>query len=195
MRKMDPLRIVGIIFAAVGIIFALVGGFIQADFEKFKKNGVKTDAYIEFIDYSKVSSNSSNSSSRTNSTTYVYYTYEGKNYDHVDLHYYSSSMHMGQKIEIYVNPDDPYDIRSVSAAGFFGWIFVGFGSVFAILGFVFIAIGKTKPANNGGAVAYNNGQQMQAYGQDGSQLNNQYYNNAQGYNQGSNYGGISKDNL
>ena len=64
-------------------------------------------------------------------TVFVDYSYDGKEYKNCEYGNYSSSMKEGDKVVIYLNPDDPAEFRSDDSGNF----------VFVIIGIVIIAIG------------------------------------------------------
>lgn len=68
---------------------------------------------------------------------YVDYTYEGLEYNDILLNSYNSEMHVGNSIELYVNRDNPLDIKVVSNTLIYGIILAILLVVFALfnLGF------------------------------------------------------------
>lgn len=57
---------------------------------------------------------------------------EGKKME-ADLSYYSSSMHVGDPIEVYYQPDNPSKVESKTGAGMGFWIFLSFGLVMILI--------------------------------------------------------------
>jgi hypothetical protein len=128
--KKDVSGIIGVIFSTIGVILLVVGIFISIKSLDFQKNAVKGTAVIENIDPGNSTRKHYSSGSAS-----VKYTVDGKVY-HSRLNEYSSGMYIGQKVEIYYDPNIPSHMQTSN-----GWIdaleiLIVLGSVFSIIGFV-----------------------------------------------------------
>lgn len=70
-------------------------------------------------------------------TVYVRYTFEGKEYE-TGLSEYSSSMYIGKSVRLYVDPGNPYSVKSKSMIYFLPIMLMGMGALFACVGLPFI---------------------------------------------------------
>ena len=105
-------------FVFSGIIFLmLVIVFIVVIFSQPSKDFVKTSAVIsEIREYEEYDEEGS---LVTKQEFYVDYDYNGKEYRHVHLDIGSSFMKKGQTVDVYVNPEKPYEIRSNTTAAIY----------------------------------------------------------------------------
>ncbi|MDD7429852.1 MAG: DUF3592 domain-containing protein [Oscillospiraceae bacterium] len=139
-RSKSVLMLIGIIFFIIGAAFVGVGTAVLLSHDAFMKNAVKTEAVISGIEshsYRK------NGKTRTEHDVRVVYEADGNVYEEL-LGYYSSGMSEGDMIEIYYDPDDPSEIMSDSKL--LELMFILLGSIFAVLGAIFILI-KISSAN------------------------------------------------
>jgi hypothetical protein len=133
-------NVLGIIISTIGVILLGGGIFISVQSLDFEKNAVKGTAVIEDIDRGDTNNGNNQDS---NGKSYVKYTIDGKVY-HSQLDLYYSGMYIGQKVEIYYDPNNPAHIQSRN-----GWIAafgitVLLGSIFSIIGFVMLFVQNKK---------------------------------------------------
>ena len=132
--KLDVNKAFSIVFTGIGLFAIIIGLLIfissQTKLNKLKTNGFKTEATISSI----------HSSSDDESTTVfvTFTTLDGREIT-TTLNYYSSSMYTGQTIELYYDPENPGKVM-VDSNFFivFPLVFAGCGSIFLIIGIVFI---------------------------------------------------------
>ncbi len=120
------MKIFGGIFFAVGLLILTVGIFLLVSTNRFLKTAVETTATITYID-SRIDSDGD-----TNHTVTVEFKVKGEKYGGT-LNYYSSSMYVGKKEQIYYDPSNPNNFK---AKGSRVLIYIT-----PIIGFVFILIG------------------------------------------------------
>ena len=95
-------------FLVFGIIFIAVGAVTYFSWKDFVQNAVPV--YAEITD---ISSNKTRVSNKTK-TQYrvdIKYEYNGETYES-RLDRYVSTMHKGDRVEIFIDPDDPYSQQS-----------------------------------------------------------------------------------
>lgn len=92
----------------------------------------KVTAKIVDIDVEKVGDNYEHD-------VYIEYTYEGQEYTNVQLNYYSSSMYIGQQIDIYCNKEYPTKLKSRISFNP-AIISIAFGAMFIIAALIFLII-------------------------------------------------------
>ncbi len=129
--------IFGTIFFITGMMFAFVGIMQMISFNAFKERAETVEAEITYIDRSR----RSRSSSSTHTDVFVSYIVDGQKYER-DLNYYTAGMHVGDTIEIYVDPENPSHIEADAAL--MDVIFMIVGGVFAFIGGCFIVINVKK---------------------------------------------------
>ncbi len=120
-----PLLFVGLIFAVVGAVFCI-------QYQDFKQNGTKTTAIITNIleDYSD---------DETSYDVYVQYYHNGEEFNFVNLGYHSSSMDVGDTVEIYISANDPTDIIAVKSNVLF-LVFLSVGGVLMITALIIFVV-------------------------------------------------------
>lgn len=64
---------------------------------------------------------------------YVDYTYKGSNYTHQLFDTYVSGWHVGTIVDAYVNPSNPYEIRSALSTNVAPYFLIGFGSLLFLI--------------------------------------------------------------
>jgi len=94
-------------FFAAAVIIAVIYGATQINYYSFKKNAVPVTAVISNIETYKDSDN------ETQYRVYIQYEYNGDTFEDT-LGYWSAGMAVGKEIQIYVNPDNPTEIKSNS---------------------------------------------------------------------------------
>ena len=108
---------VGGIFILVGLILLLVGGVFISSSSEFFKNAQKTEGRIEQL---------------WDGRTVVSYEVDGQEMES-RLSFHSSNMRIGDPITIYVNKENPLEIRSRIGDALL-WIFILVGGIELILG-------------------------------------------------------------
>lgn len=124
---------VGGIFILVGLILSLVGGVFISSSSEFFKNAQKTEGRIEQM---------------WDGRTVVSYEVDGQEMES-RLSFHSSNMRIGDPITIYVNKDNPMEIRSRIGDALL-WIFILVGGIELILGICLLgySIKKAKTQKN-----------------------------------------------
>lgn len=131
------LRILGIVFIAVAIIVVVIFSFVITSNDSKKEEYDLITARISDIE---TEARKTSDGTKYSHKVYVEYIYDGHRYEDVYLSFYSSSMHVGGEVDVYVNPDDPYDLYY--DVGNFLIIFpIIFGGVFGIAGIVMLIFG------------------------------------------------------
>lgn len=117
------------IFLLIGIIFLIISAVFLEVNKLHAENYIPTEAVISEI---RISSDSSDA--------YATYVVDGKKLK-AKLDVYSSDMYEGQQIEIYYDPDDPYDITYLEGMRIFTTVFSIIGAVLTIIGLIPLIIG------------------------------------------------------
>lgn len=130
----------GSIFLIVGLITILSGVGMFVSFLSFKSTAVETQAVITDIETVKTRNNGK---TKISYSVFIEYTFEGMQYDNM-LGYYSSGMHKGQVVKIYVDPESPNNIRSNSLLAEI--LMIVLGLPFTILGMCFVVSSIRKAA-------------------------------------------------
>ncbi len=127
-------QFLGMIFLIIGLLI-IVSGFVTAGAQRdFQNHAEKTTAVITDID---TTITRSGNDKKTSHTAYVSYKVDGKRYEEA-LNYYSSTMRIGDKIEVYYDSDNPKDVRAKSI-GLTLPLYI-FGGIFSLIGGIFVAI-------------------------------------------------------
>lgn len=124
--------VMGVMIAVFGVIFLIIGLFVAKDEKEFRENALQTTGTITEItvDYIR----KTDGKTKKEYDVYIEYTVDGIVYND-RLSYYDSSMHKGQSITLYYNPEDPSDvIGEKTGTG----VFILVSCFFIILGIVFI---------------------------------------------------------
>ena len=135
-KSISVLLIIGIIFTVVGLCFLIAGITVYIGNISFSNNSEQTDAVISRIETEQYKISNYR---RIRHDVWVKYEIEGEKFEEL-LGYYDSRMRVGDVIAIHYDPNDPSKIRSVPGSKIILFVFVPLGSVFAILGIVFILI-------------------------------------------------------
>lgn len=130
----------GSIFLIVGLITILSGVGMFVSFLSFKSTAVETQAVITDIETVKTRNNGK---TKISYSVFIEYTFEGMQYDNM-LGYYSSGMHKGQVVKIYVDPESPNNIRSNSLLAEI--LMIVLGLPFTIFGMCFVVSSIRKAA-------------------------------------------------
>lgn len=130
----------GSIFLIVGLITVLSGIGMFVSFLSFKSTAAETQAVITDIETIKTRNNGK---TKISYSVFIEYTFEGVQYDNM-LGYYSSGMHKGQVVKIYVDPESPTNIRSNSLLAEI--LMIVMGLPFAIVGMCFVISSIRKTA-------------------------------------------------
>ena len=111
----------GGIFFVVGMSLLISGIGVLRSTQKFLNRAEVIEGTISDIQVRYDSDGDAHHS------VFVRYTYEGQEYE-TGLSEYSSSMHIGQSIRLYVDPRNPYSVRSKSMAYFLPIMLMGMGA-------------------------------------------------------------------
>lgn len=122
--------LVGALFFVIGSLFAGIGGVLLYGNIKFKKSAETCEALITEIEVYR------DSDGDTYHNVFVRYEIDGHIYDE-ELNYYTSSMSEGDVITLYYDPANPSK-TVVDGDNFLFIVFIGLGSVFAIMGLCFL---------------------------------------------------------
>lgn len=134
--------IVGSIFAFVGVLFAIIAVIVGITSVKYFKTAESIKAKIYDIETSR------DHDGDTTHSVYVSYYYDGEYYQRVKLNSYSSSMYIGKEITVYVDPDNPWDVRMKGSTVILVAVFGGIGTIFSVLGIsVLVYVKKCKRKN------------------------------------------------
>ena len=117
------------ILASIGILFLIGGIFAYKTSIDFEREALKAEATIEDITTSY--SYDSDGDKKTNHDVLVQFVVDGQIYEGA-LGSYNSSMHIGDKITIYYDPEDPNDFRPENESVI--------GVIFSIVGAAFLGI-------------------------------------------------------
>lgn len=119
--------IVGVIFFLIGLGLVAGGILFTISGNRFKQTARQVTAVItDFESYT-------DSDGDRHHETDVSYKVNGEEYE-TTLSEYSSTWKIGKEITLYVNPDNPYDVRSGMGLSIVFWILFGMGVVFAGIG-------------------------------------------------------------
>lgn len=119
---------VGGIFLLIGIVLIAVGAVAFVNWSDFAQNAVSV--YAEITDISSYKTRVSNKT-KTHYRVDIKYEYNGETYES-RLDRYVSTMHKGDRVEIFIDPDDPSSQRSRQTV---------IPIIFALSGLFFGAIG------------------------------------------------------
>ena len=131
--KINKNKVFSFLFAGFGLLFLIIGIVIftvsHINFVKLKEIGIKTDGIISSINYSGDNTN----------VFITFKTNDGKDIT-TGINYYDSNMYTGKYVKIYYDPINPEKITLISENFnlIFLLLFSGIGSVFFIIGIVFI---------------------------------------------------------
>lgn len=117
------------IFLFVGIIFLILSAVFLEVNKSHAENYIPTEAVISEI---RISSDSSDA--------YATYVVDGKKLK-AKLDVYSSDMYEGKEIEIYYDPDNPYDVTYLEGMRIFTTVFSIIGAVLTVIGLIPLIIG------------------------------------------------------
>lgn len=105
-------KILSWLFIVLGIVFFLVG--LQKFISYIRFTGEKVDAVVVEVDETITHKLDDDvlfdRYERTIYATYVTYTYQGQTYEHIRLDGYDTA-YEGTELEVYVNKNDPMDVR------------------------------------------------------------------------------------
>lgn len=123
------LKLIGVIFTLVGIGLLIGGSFWLVRDINFVKQADVVQAEITKITERR------DSDGDISHTVYVEYEYNGERFFE-KLSEYSSSMYEGKRIELYIDPQAPSEVRYARMAYFASILFFIMGGVFSVVGFV-----------------------------------------------------------
>ena len=126
------------IFAIIGNLLLLAGIILGYFSIRFYAEAVPLKAQITSIGtyrerYEKVD---------------VSYTYENQEYKDIPLNGYSSTMHVGEEITLYINPQNPQDAKSKLDLWMPLAVFLGIGIIFSLVGWLPILRKRRKKKKN-----------------------------------------------
>ena len=121
-------KVIGISFCAAGMVLIILALFFALHSVNIQKNAEKVMGSI-ISNYGKGIT--------------VSYTYEGRSYE-TNLSEYSSSMHTGDEITLYVNKENPAKVRTEMLLFLVTYILGGIGIPFLIIGIVFLLVLRAK---------------------------------------------------
>lgn len=130
MKKNKFMTIFFSIFCITGLIFLISGIIWMISGTKFKKTAVEITARIADIDTYE------DSDGDTGHRVYVDYSFNGTDYEHVQIHSYNSSMYVGKTVSLLCDPKNPVNVRSSSSYIIGSVIFIFLGAVFALIGII-----------------------------------------------------------
>ena len=137
MKKKTTLKLLWGIFAFVGLcfwIFTIIFGIVS----KNKQNKME-------LSYAVISDLTEDDDG---GDAYVDYEFDGEVFTHRHLGYYSSSMRIGDYVDIYIDPAEPMDITAKNGRMITLIIMGGFGVVFTLIGGIGIAYLVLKQKKN-----------------------------------------------
>lgn len=128
MKKISEYFFFGL-FGCIGVLILVIGFYQLNKTTTFNKTAVSTTATITDIQ-------TYTSKDDTHHRVFVEYEFEGKTYENIQLNGYTSSMHEGKEITIYLDPDAPTDARVKSMEILSTVILFLMGIVFFLVGFL-----------------------------------------------------------
>lgn len=126
--KNTVVRVIVGLFAIFGFVFIIVGILWAVSADSFLKNAAEVSAVISEIESYR------GSEGDTSHRVYVDYFYDGQEYKDVRLNEYSSGMYEGKEIQLMLDPDNPRRLMSNVGLYIGPIIFIGLGTVFAVVG-------------------------------------------------------------
>lgn len=120
------------IFTVVGVIFLVSAVMVYRSDRKFMAEAEEISGVIDTIETYRDSGHD------VHHRVYVNYTYNGKQYNHVQVNFYSSGMYEGKEITLYCDPQHPERVVVQGANIFVIVVFAAIGVPFAC--FVILAI-------------------------------------------------------
>lgn len=136
MNKGRVEKILFLVFFSVGIIMLIAGGIFHINNSKFISNAGSVDATITRIETSY------DSDGDANHHVEVRFEVNGKQYRGV-LSEWNSKMYEGGLTKVYYNKNNPNDFRG-SGLGYIGYIIMGLGFVFSLVGIIPLIILKKR---------------------------------------------------
>lgn len=116
-------KLFGFIFGGIGLILLTVGIILMIGYFNADNGRVKVRASIESL----------------GDPVQIRYSFKGQEFIR-PINYRSSSMYIGQNVEIYVDPSNPSSFKTPSSNLIAGLVLLAMGCVFATIGFIFIYI-------------------------------------------------------
>lgn len=135
MKRVNIIKLIGIIiFGAIGIWGLVYGASQIAKTSAFISDAAQVKAKV-----SKIKA-SIDSDGDTNYSAYVTYTYNEKEYKNIALREYNSSLYEGKAIDLYVDKDNPKNVRIKSVIYFFPVAYIVIGVVFLSIGIIILLL-------------------------------------------------------
>lgn len=126
--------IAAIIFAAIGVAFVIAGIVKYINTKEFVSKAALVDARVSRIE------SDNDDDGDTEYTAYVTYTYEGTRYENVRLSEYNSFLYEGRTVELYLDKENPKNVRIKSVIYLFEIIFIGVGGLFLLISALIVVV-------------------------------------------------------
>lgn len=124
------IKLFSIVFAFVGAVFLAGAVMVYVSDQKFMAEAEEIMGVVDTIESYRGSDHD------MHHRVYVNYTYNGQQYNRVQIGFYSSSMYEGKEIALYCDPQHPERVvvqgSDIIAA-----------AIFAVLGIIFFGVGMT----------------------------------------------------
>jgi hypothetical protein len=123
-----------LLFSGFGLVFVVVGIMMAMHFSKINKEAVDVTATISRIEVTtKTVRRNGRTRNEKEHDVYVDYTFEGEEYEDVNMGFYKTGMKEGQTVTVKVLPSNPGQC--------YGYTGMLFPLLFSGLGFLFFVIG------------------------------------------------------
>lgn len=126
------------LFAVIGNIFLLAGIVTACLSVRFYTGAVSLEGRITSIETYR----------EQNEQAYVSYAYENQEYKNIALGGVSSNMYEGEKITLYIDPQNPKNVKSKLDFWLPPVIFLGFGILFSLIGWIPLLRKRRKKRKN-----------------------------------------------
>jgi len=139
-KSINPVTIIKVIFSIIGAAFLIIGIFSGMLGISSSKKGEEVTAVISDMEiYTDVNTVHMHKNKRNiHREVFVDYEYDGVSYSNVALNYYTSSMRIGDKINIKIDPMHPEKPIAFKAQYIIGGVFSIIGIIFTIISLVII---------------------------------------------------------
>lgn len=135
MRKQRmTMKTISIVFLLVGLVLGCVGAAIGIIGTRWEKSLVPINGWISEI------TTAWDSHDGQDHQVYVGYVYDGVTYEDVPISVYKSSMDVGDRIRLGIDPENPHEATMLGSFRLFGCVMGGIGGVFALIGLIFPGI-------------------------------------------------------
>ena len=135
MKRVKIISFIGaIIFAIIGEAFVIAGIINYINTKEFVSKAALVEAKVSRIE------SDIDDEGDTEYTAYVTYTYEETKYKNVMLSEYNSSLYEGKDLELYLDKENPTNVRIKSVIYLFAIVFIGFGILFLLMSALIIIL-------------------------------------------------------